>query len=48
MISDEVETDLPNKCPKCGSVLEERSGKFGKFLVCKIFPEFRYTFDLRN
>ncbi|MFX0106600.1 MAG: type I DNA topoisomerase, partial [Candidatus Hodarchaeota archaeon] len=36
----------PDKCPQCGGALEERSGKYGKFLGCVNFPQCRYTFDL--
>ena len=31
------------KCPKCGSNLVERSGKFGKFTGCSNFPKCDYT-----
>jgi len=36
----------PDKCPQCGGALEERSGKYGKFLGCSNFPQCRYTYDL--
>ena len=46
MKSNELGFNIPNKCPKCGSELEEREGKYGKFLGCSKFPECRYTYDL--
>jgi len=40
-------TDLTKKtdkkCPKCGSELIERLGRFGKFYACSKFPECKYT-----
>ncbi|MFX1479871.1 MAG: type I DNA topoisomerase [Promethearchaeota archaeon] len=46
MNNDEIESKIPSKCPKCGSDLQERTGKYGKFLGCTNFPQCRYTFDL--
>ena len=34
------------KCPKCGSEMVKRQGKFGEFLSCSGFPECRYSCDL--
>ncbi len=31
------------KCPKCGSAMKLRNGKFGPFWGCTSFPECRYT-----
>ncbi|MEK7534702.1 MAG: type I DNA topoisomerase [Patescibacteria group bacterium] len=31
------------KCPKCGSPLVVRTGRFGKFLACSKFPECKFT-----
>ncbi len=31
------------KCPKCGSALKLRNGKFGEFWGCTGYPECRYT-----
>lgn len=31
------------KCPKCGSALVIRAGKFGKFLACSTFPKCKFT-----
>lgn len=36
------EADLP-LCPKCGTMLVKRKGKFGAFLGCASFPACRYT-----
>jgi len=35
------ETD--KKCPKCGSPLVEKLGRFGRFYACSKFPECKYT-----
>ncbi|MFX1392201.1 MAG: topoisomerase DNA-binding C4 zinc finger domain-containing protein [Promethearchaeota archaeon] len=42
----ENEKKIPNVCPKCGKTLEERYGRYGKFLGCTGYPECKYTFDL--
>lgn len=34
------------KCPRCGSVLKKRSGKFGEFLGCTGYPDCKYTRNL--
>ena len=31
------------KCPKCGSMLKRRNGRFGEFLGCTGFPDCKYT-----
>lgn len=31
------------KCPKCGSILVQRNGKYGTFLGCTGYPTCRYT-----
>ena len=35
-------------CPKCGSLLKRRKGKFGEFLGCTGFPHCRYTMDVKE
>ncbi len=35
-------------CPKCGSLLKKRKGKFGDFLGCTDYPRCRYTLDLKE
>jgi len=34
---------LEEKCPKCGSDLIERSGKFGAFIACSNYPKCKYS-----
>ena len=29
-----VETEVPNRCPRCGGVLNNETDKFGSVLVC--------------
>lgn len=36
------------KCPKCGSDVLIRFGKFGKFYACSNFPECKYTESLKD
>lgn len=31
------------KCPRCGGVLKERNGKYGRFLGCEKYPKCRFT-----
>jgi len=44
---DVVKTDTTKKtdkiCPKCGSPLIERLGRFGRFYACSKFPECKHT-----
>ncbi|MFH1968459.1 MAG: type I DNA topoisomerase [bacterium] len=35
-------------CPKCGSAIIERFGRFGKFYACSKFPECKYTESIEN
>jgi DNA topoisomerase-1 len=35
-------------CPKCGSPMIERFGRFGKFYACSKFPECKHTESLEN
>jgi len=35
-------------CPKCGSPIIERMGRFGKFYACSKFPECKYTESIEN
>jgi DNA topoisomerase I len=41
-----VEEILEEKCPKCGSPLVIRIGKFGKFVACTSYPKCDYTRQL--
>ncbi len=34
MKSNENASNVPSKCPKCNSELEEHTGKYGKYLGC--------------
>jgi len=34
---------LDKKCPKCGSDLLLKEGRFGKFIACSNFPKCKYT-----
>lgn len=36
------EEESKNKCPKCGGILVEREGKYGKFLGCSNYPKCKY------
>jgi len=36
------------KCPKCGSSIIIRLGKFGKFYACSNFPKCKYTENLKK
>ena len=31
------------RCPKCGTMLIEKEGRYGKFLACPRYPDCRYT-----
>jgi len=35
-------------CPKCGGKLEERVGKYGKFLGCSNYPKCQYTENIKK
>ncbi len=45
---DITEKPTRKKCPKCGSQLLIRLGKFGKFYACSKFPKCRYTESLKE
>lgn len=34
-------------CPKCGSILKKRNGKYGEFWGCSGYPECKYTEKIR-
>ncbi len=42
-IKDGLTRELNEHCPKCGSVLVERWGRFGKFISCAKYPECDYV-----
>ena len=37
-----------NVCPRCGSKLVKRNGKYGEFLGCLNFPNCKYTRNIKN
>src|SRR3989338_3301691 len=47
-----VKSDITEKtdkiCPKCGSPMVERLGRFGRFYACSKFPECKYTESLES
>lgn len=45
-IKKEVKTD--KKCPKCGSPVLIRSGRFGDFLACSGYPKCKYTENIET
>jgi DNA topoisomerase-1 len=45
---DFTEKPTEKKCPKCGSPLLIRLGKYGEFYACSKFPECRYTESLEK
>jgi DNA topoisomerase-1 len=49
---DVVKTDLTQEtdkiCPKCGSPIIERMGRFGRFYACSKFPECKHTESIEN
>ncbi len=46
--SDITEKPTEKTCPKCGSPLLIRIGKYGEFYACSKFPECRYTESLEK
>jgi len=45
----DIAQELTNKiCPKCGSQMVIRLGKFGKFYACSAFPKCKYTEPLER
>src|SRR6185369_14539769 len=54
---DNAEKNMPNAkagvettevCPECSNPLNERWGRFGKFLACSTYPECKYTRNLNG
>jgi len=45
---DITEKPTDKKCPKCGSPLIVRIGKYGRFYACSAFPKCRYTEPLEK
>jgi hypothetical protein len=42
-IHDQEQKEKTLVCPKCGSDLKSRSGKYGKFYGCSNYPKCKYT-----
>lgn len=42
-IKNNIEKNSINTCPKCGGLLVEREGKYGKFIGCSNYPKCKYT-----
>ena len=42
-IKNNIEKKDISKCPKCGGLLVEREGKYGKFVGCSNYPRCKYT-----
>jgi hypothetical protein len=44
---DKIKSEIKNNiCPKCGSPLKKRNGKYGSFLGCSNYPRCRFTIDI--
>lgn len=41
--AQQLETELPTNCPNCNSPLQEKAGRWGKFLACSKYPECKTT-----
>lgn len=41
-------TETDKICPKCGSPIVEKMGRFGRFYACSKFPECKYTESIEN
>lgn len=42
-IKEGLTRELEERCPKCGAVLMERWGRFGKFVACANYPDCGYV-----
>ena len=42
-LEDEKKINPPKLCPKCGSMMKQRNGRYGEFWGCMGFPECRHT-----
>lgn len=47
LLEQERAKNPPRLCPKCGSELKHRSGRYGEFWGCSGFPACRYTENIR-
>ena len=39
-------TNNPSVCPECGGNLQERNGRYGKFLGCSNYPNCKYIYNI--
>jgi len=44
--SKKIAIPIGKKCPRCGSELVKRKGRYGEFIACSNFPKCKYTTDL--
>lgn len=42
-LSDYETFEKYGRCPKCGGMLVERSGRYGRIMACRNYPECKYT-----
>ena len=42
-IAHQPDEPLDEKCPKCGSGLVKKHGRFGEFIGCSAYPKCKYT-----
>ncbi|HCZ05978.1 MAG: topoisomerase [Thermotogota bacterium] len=47
MVKKKIEEKTGDKCPKCGSDLIVKRGKYGEFVACSAYPECDYTRNVR-
>jgi DNA topoisomerase-1 len=43
VVSVKEDEKLEKECPKCGSALVVKDGRFGKFIACSNYPKCKYT-----
>ncbi|TYB80821.1 MAG: type I DNA topoisomerase [Kosmotoga sp.] len=43
----EEDAKLDEKCPKCGSPLIKKRGRYGEFIACSAYPKCKYTRNVR-
>jgi DNA topoisomerase-1 len=47
-VRKELQEDTGKVCPRCGSPLVARWGRFGRFLACSAFPKCKYSSPLED
>ncbi len=48
IISEKLAKPIGKECPKCGSELLLRSGRYGNFIACSAFPKCKYTEQIED